>query len=129
VKIAILVLVLTQLFNAILVPQFAHAGLALSIGLGAGVNALCLVVLLQRRKLYEPGPGWTRFGLRLIPALGAMAAVLWYADQWIDWVALGATPGLRVLWLIGVLAASAGVYFAVLAVCGFRPADFTRRRK
>ncbi|HWL30024.1 MAG TPA: murein biosynthesis integral membrane protein MurJ [Burkholderiaceae bacterium] len=129
VKIAIFVLVLTQVFNAILVPQFAHAGLALSIGLGAGVNALCLVVLLQRRKLYEPGPGWTRFGLRLIPALAAMAVILWYADQRLDWVALGATPGLRVLWLIGVLLASAGAYFAVLAACGFRFADFTRRRK
>lgn len=129
VRIAIFVLVLTQVLNAILVPQFAHAGLALSIGLGATVNALCLVVLLQRRKLYAPGPGWLRFGLRLIPALAAMAAVLWYADGTLDWVALGATPGLRVLWLIGVLVASAGVYFAVLAACGFRPADFTRRRK
>jgi putative peptidoglycan lipid II flippase len=129
VRIAIIVLVLTQVFNAILVPQFAHAGRALSIGLGAGVNALCLVILLQRRKLYEPGPGWTRFGLRLIPPLAAMAMVLVYANQWLDWVALGATPGLRVLWLMGVLLASAGVYFAVLAACGFRLADFTRRRK
>jgi putative peptidoglycan lipid II flippase len=129
VKIAIFVLVLTQVFNVIFVPQFAHAGLALSIGLGAAVNALCLVVLLQRRKLYEPGPGWLRFGLRLAPALAAMAAVLWYAGQTLDWVALGTTPGLRVLWLIGVLVASAGVYFAMLLACGFRPADFTRRRK
>src|SRR5690606_21157403 len=45
VRIAIFVLVLTQVFNLIFVPLFAHAGLALSIGLGASVNALTLVVL------------------------------------------------------------------------------------
>src|SRR5690554_2320562 len=58
VRIALFVLVLTQVFNLILVPFFAHAGLALSIGLGASVNALCLVVLLRRGGLYTPRPGW-----------------------------------------------------------------------
>src|SRR5690554_3050495 len=37
VRIAILVLIITQVFNVIFVPLFAHAGLALSIGLGASV--------------------------------------------------------------------------------------------
>src|SRR5690606_6634260 len=45
VKIAIFVLILTQALNVIFVPLFAHAGLALSIALGASVNALCLMVL------------------------------------------------------------------------------------
>ncbi|MDS1141286.1 murein biosynthesis integral membrane protein MurJ [Pusillimonas sp. SM2304] len=129
VRIALFVLVLTQVFNVIFVPQFAHAGLALSIGLGASVNALCLVVLLRRGGFYTPGPGWLRFGLRMLPALGALSAVLWLAGQSLDWVALGAQPGLRVLWLGGVLAASALAYFAVLLGCGFRPSDFTRRGK
>jgi putative peptidoglycan lipid II flippase len=39
VKIAMVVLVFTQLLNLALVPFMAHAGLALSIGLGALVNA------------------------------------------------------------------------------------------
>ncbi|RTZ47718.1 murein biosynthesis integral membrane protein MurJ [Candidimonas sp. SYP-B2681] len=129
VKIAIFVLILTQVFNVIFVPMFAHAGLALSIGLGASVNALLLVVLLRRRKLYEPGPGWIRFGIKIIPALAAVSAVLWTADQSLDWVALGATPWLRVLWLAGVIFGSALAYFAMLFACGFRPIDFTRRRK
>ena len=34
VKIAIVVLVITQILNAVLVPLIDHAGLALSIGLG-----------------------------------------------------------------------------------------------
>lgn len=129
VKIAIFVLVLTQALNLILVPQFAHAGLALSIGLGASVNALLLVILLCRRKLYQPASGWLSFGLRIVPALAIMSFVLWMADQKLDWVALGANPGMRVLWLCGVMVASALAYFFALFAFGFRPIDFTRRRK
>lgn len=129
VRIALFVLILTQLFNVILVPQFAHAGLALSIGLGASVNALCLVVLLRRKNLYHPRPGWTRFGFRIAPALAALAAVLWFADQSLDWVALGTQPVVRIGWLGAVLAAGMVAYFAALFACGFRLTDFTRRGK
>src|SRR3546814_9929545 len=101
VRIAVFVLVLTQCLNLILVPYFAHAGLALSIGLGATVNAVCLLVMLQRHKLYRPGPGWLMFGLRILPALLAMSAVLWFAGQTLAWLALGARPGISVLWLGG----------------------------
>lgn len=129
VKIAIFVLVLTQLLNLVFVPLYAHAGLALSIGLGATVNALLLVVLLQRRGLYAPAPGWLRFGLRLLPALLVMAGILWTAGQYLDWIALGATPWTRVLWLGGLVFTAGAGYFITLLGCGFRPADFTRRRK
>ncbi|WP_442597491.1 murein biosynthesis integral membrane protein MurJ [Parapusillimonas sp. JC17] len=127
VRIAIFVLVVTQLLNLVLVPLFAHAGLALSIGLGASINALCLVVLLVRRRLYTPAAGWTRFLLRALPALAALAALLWYADHRLDWIALGAHPGYRAAWLAGVVAASGAVYFSMLLLCGFRLQDFTRR--
>lgn len=129
VKIAVFVLVLTQTFNLILVPLFAHAGLALSIGLGAIVNALCLMVLLRRRGMYTPQPGWLRFALRMLPALAGLAGVLWYAGQALDWVALGAQPAQRVLWLAGVMAACLATYFALLFIGGFRVDDFTRRTK
>jgi len=129
VKIAVFVLVLTQAFNVVFVPWLSHAGLALSIALGAIVNALSLVVLLRRRNLYQPRSGWLLFGLRMIPALAALAAVLWMARQHLDWVALGAQPGVRVLWLAGVLAASLLAYFGGLLACGFRPRDFTRRAR
>ncbi len=127
VKIAVFVLVATQMLNLVLVPLFAHAGLALSIGLGASINALCLVVLLVRRGLYRPAAGWARFLLRALPALAALAALLWYADQHLDWVALGAHRWQRVAWLGGVVAASGAVYFSLLLLCGFRLRDFTRR--
>ncbi len=42
VKIAVAVLIATQLANLVLVPLLAHAGLALSVSLGACANALAL---------------------------------------------------------------------------------------
>lgn len=128
VKIAIIVLILTQVFNLIFVPLYAHAGLALSIGLGAMVNALLLLTLLLRHKLYTPAPGWIKFLLRIAPSIAALAAVLLIAEEYLDWVALGTTPWLRVLCLLGVLLTSAASYFITLFLCGFRPRDFTRRR-
>lgn len=127
VRIALFVLVLTQVFNLILVPQFAHAGLALSIGLGASVNALSLLVLLRRRGLYIPGARWASFLARLAPALCGMAAAVWFANQHFDWVALAAQPALRVLCLLSIVVGAGVVYFSVLILLGFRKHDFTRR--
>ncbi|MFJ1302898.1 murein biosynthesis integral membrane protein MurJ [Pseudomonadota bacterium AL_CKDN230030165-1A_HGKHYDSX7] len=127
VKIAIVILILTQVMNAIFVPWLAHAGLALAIGLGACLNALALLTGLRRRGVYQPGSGWGRFLLRTLPALAAMAAVLWWADQHLDWIALQSYPLLRAGWLAGVLAASGIAYFGVLFLLGARPRDFTRR--
>ena len=65
VRIAVGVLVITQLLNVVLVPRLGHAGLALSIGLGAMLNAMALLVGLVRRGMYRPRPGWWRFLLQL----------------------------------------------------------------
>ena len=65
-RIAIVVLVITQLLNFVLVPLLQHAGLALSIGLGALVNAGWLLVgLLPARQLPA------RAGLGPVRAAGA----------------------------------------------------------
>lgn len=127
VKIAIAVLVLTQILNAVFVPLLAHAGLALAIGLGACANALALLVGLRRRGVYAPAAGWGRFILRLLPALAALAAVLCWAQSRIDWIGLQVHAGQRAAWLAAVLAASALAYFALLFAAGFRLRDFTRR--
>ncbi len=47
VKIAIGVLIMTQVSNYIFVPIFSHAGLTLSIGLGALANAMLLFIGLE----------------------------------------------------------------------------------
>ncbi len=127
VKIAIFVLIFTQALNVIFVPLFDHAGLALSIGLGATVNALLLLFLLHRRRVYQPGSGWGVFALRALPAMAALGAVLVYANRHIDWLAFAGQGGQRALWLLAVLAAAGASYFIVLFLCGFRPRDFTKR--
>ncbi|NLZ11000.1 MAG: murein biosynthesis integral membrane protein MurJ [Alcaligenaceae bacterium] len=126
VKIAIAVLILTQLLNLVFVPLFAHAGLALSIGLGATVNAVLLLVLLCRRGVYRPRKGWLMFMIKVIPALAALAAVLLVANQQINWITFD-NVFIRVLWLGGVLATAGVTYFCVLFITGFRPQHFTRK--
>jgi putative peptidoglycan lipid II flippase len=126
VKIAIVVLCCTQLLNLVFVPWLAHAGLALSIGLGACLNALALYVGLRRRGIYQPGAGWVLFITKQVFALLCMAAPLWFAAQRIDWLALQGTPLLRIGLLASVLAASVLIYLLVLGLLGFRPKHFRR---
>ena len=128
VRIAIVVLVLTQLLNLLLVPHLAHAGLALSIGLGASINALCLLYLLHKRHIYRPQAGWLRFILRLIPALAVMTSLLLVANHYIDWIALAYAPWLRALYLLAVVGICALSYGFMLILFGFRRRDFTSQR-
>jgi putative peptidoglycan lipid II flippase len=126
VKIAVVILCCTQLLNLVFVPWLAHAGLALSIGLGACLNALALYVGLRRRGIYQPGAGWALFITKQVFALLCMAAPLWFAAQRIDWLALQGTPFLRIGLLASVLAVSVLIYLLVLALLGFRPKHFRR---
>jgi putative peptidoglycan lipid II flippase len=127
VRIAIVVLLATQAMNLVLVPWLGHAGLALSIGLGALVNAALLLAGLLRRRLYAPRPGWPGFVAKVLLANLVLAVVLAWAAQGIDWIGLGAQWAQRAGALAAVLGGVALLYFAVLAACGLRPRDFVRR--
>ncbi len=128
VKIAVIVLVATQALNAVFVPWLGHAGLALSIGLGALLNAGWLLVGLRRRAIYRPAPGWGAFALRVAVATALMGGGLAWAARAVDWIGLGAQSGAaRAGVLAGVLAVAALVYFGALAASGLRPAQFVRR--
>jgi putative peptidoglycan lipid II flippase len=127
VKIAVVVLVITQLFNLMFVPWLQHAGLALSIGLGALVNALWLLIGLLRRGSYKPQPGWWRFGLQVVLATSLVTALLWVAAHQLQWVSLRQTPWLRIGWMLSVLLASALLYFGTLWATGLRLKAFLKR--
>jgi putative peptidoglycan lipid II flippase len=127
VKIAIAVLVFTQLMNLVFVPELQVAGLALSIGLGACVNAGFLYTGLRRRGIYVPNPGWGLFYLKLAIAVAAMGVLTWYGAARFDWAAMQATPWLRATALFAIVSAGAAVYFAALFAMGFRVGDFKRR--
>lgn len=120
-KIAIAVLVLTQCFNVVFVPWIGVAGLALSIGLGALVNAGWLFWGLKKLGSYRPEPGWLAFGLRVVLAGGAMGLLQWQLATRVDWIALGTHELQRALVMAASLGASAVVYFAVLLLVGMRP--------
>ena len=127
VRIALGVLVATQLMNLAFVPWMGHAGLALSIGLAALVNAGFLLGSLLRGGIFRPQAGWGAFSLRLLLANAALGGVLAWAGHAVDWIALGAHEGRRAAAVAAVLGAAALLYFAVLALAGLRPRDLVRR--
>jgi putative peptidoglycan lipid II flippase len=127
VRIAIVVLLVTQALNALLVPWLAHSALTLSISLGALINSLWLLRGLKRLGVYRPAPGWPLFALRVLLACVALGAVLAWAAQAIDWIAAQATPWWRAGVLAAVLAGVALLYFGVLVACGVRLREFMRR--
>jgi putative peptidoglycan lipid II flippase len=126
VRIAIGVLIATQLMNWLFVPYLQVAGLALSIGLGACLNAGFLYAGLRRRDVYRPQPGWPLFCLKLVIACALMAGAAWFGAQQIDWLGLQHHAIVRALLLLALIALCGAVYFAALLAMGFRLRDFRR---
>ncbi|MDP3708205.1 MAG: lipid II flippase MurJ, partial [Polaromonas sp.] len=127
VRIAVVVLVITQLLNLALVPYFQHAGLALAIGIGALINALWLLLGLMRRGSYKPAPGWGVFALQVVAASALLAVFLLWAEAAVNWVGLK-SQYLQRIWLLAlVLCASSAIYFVVLWVSGLKLRQLLRR--
>ena len=125
VKIAVAVLVITQLFNLIFVPLLQHAALTLSIALGAMINALWLLIGLIRRGSYRPQGGWAVFGAQVLGATLLMSAFLLWAARRFDWLGTAAWPRAGLLAL--VLMAAAALYFGALMASGVRLRQLLRR--
>ncbi len=82
VKIGITAMVVNMLLNLLFVVplhfiwQLGHVGLALATACSAFLNAGLLLRGLLRQGVYQPGPGWRRFGVQLLLANLAMVAAL-----------------------------------------------------
>ena len=126
VKIGIVTLLATQAMNALFVGWIQHAGLALSIGLGACLNSAILFYFLRKYDIYQPEPGWAKFFAKVCLAMLALAITLWLGmgteQSW-----LTSSGWSRILRLSALVSGGVVVYFAVLAALGFRPKDFSRR--
>ena len=127
VKIAVVALLATQASNLVLVPLIAHAGLALSVSIGALANAAMLFAGLRRRGVYRPSPGWPVFTAKVAIALAAMALALWLGGRHIHWTEMQDQWPLRAVLLAGLIVGGAAIYAAVLGLLGFRPRDFVNR--
>ena len=127
VRIAVLILVFTQLMNVVLVPRLQVAGLSLSIGLAAMLNALLLLIGLLRRGTFRPAPGWGRFLLQVLAGSALLAVYLLWAAQSVDWIALQSQAFQRIGLLALLLLGAAGVYLGAVWAAGLHPRAFFRR--
>jgi putative peptidoglycan lipid II flippase len=123
VKIAIFVLFCTQGMNLIFIGPLKHAGLALSIGLGACINAFCLCYFLIRKGIYISQGGWKIFIFRLFCAVLVMAVVLLLSMHLLPLNFVGSTY-IRAVSLLTLLFVAGVSYFATLFFLGFRVRDF-----
>ena len=124
VKIAIRVLILTQLANIVLVPWLHHSGLALSIGLGACLNAWMLWHGLSKLGVLKKNAGWVKFLSKLTLALIGIGLIFYLGAQQHDWIALRSTPLIRIGLLMGWIAIASITYLGILWVLGFKARDF-----
>jgi len=127
VRVAIAVLVITQLLNIALVPLFAHAALTLSIGIGAMINAVWLLAGLLWRRSYKPEPGWGVFVLQVIAASALLAVFLMWANGAFPWTQLRSESLKRIMLIALVLTGSAAIYFVALWAAGLKLRQFIRR--
>jgi putative peptidoglycan lipid II flippase len=126
VKIALLSLAATQAMNLAFVGWLQHAGLALSIGLAACINAGLLYRGLRQHGIYQPQPGWAIFASKLLIAMLIMGITLWAGHgQESSWFAFSLPE--RLGRLLSLVILGAGSYFVTLWILGFRPQDFKRR--
>ena len=127
VRIAVVVLVLTQLMNVAFVPLFKHAGLSLSIGLGALVNAAWLLAGLVRKGTYRPEAGWGRFALQVFAGSALLVIYLLWVTQAFDWIELRAESFKRIGLMAGLLCGAVVVYLGAVWAAGLNPRQFLRR--
>ena len=123
VKVAAVSLVCVQVSNLVFVPFFAHAGLALSIGVGSCINALLLFCILRRRQIYRPLKGWLKWLTAVIVASAVMGALLIFMQQGVDWAQMQAQWIQRAILVLLYIAVAIVVYFAILFLFGFRLKD------
>ncbi|MDO5356491.1 MAG: murein biosynthesis integral membrane protein MurJ [Conchiformibius sp.] len=128
-RIAIVSLVGTQLFNLLLVWKLKHVGLSLAIGLGACINASLLLMLLKMRGIYRPRKGWDAFMFCVGCALLVMGLGL-YATQALlplQWV--GVSGWHRAVQLLCLILLALILYFGTLITLGMRPRHLKRAER
>jgi len=126
VKIAIITLASTQVMNLAFIGPLKHAGLSLSIGLAACLNAGLLYWQLRKQDIFQPQPGWRIFLIKLVVAVVVMSAALLGMMYFMPAWDVGGMA-YRLARLLAVVVVGVVAYFGVLGLLGFRVKEFARR--
>lgn len=125
VRVAIISLIATQIMNLLFINPLKHAGLSLSIALGACINASLLYWQLCKKRIYQPQPGWLVFFGKLLIAVLIMCIVLFLILSLMPpWDSDGMIY--RLLRLSSVILVGVVSYFLSLGLLGFRTRDFSK---
>lgn len=123
VKVACAALIVTQLFNLINVPLFEHAGLALSVGLGACFNSFILLSILKKRQIFMPLDGWKKLFISVSLSSLVLSAILIAAQMQIDWANLQMGWMMKMGLLCCLIAVAGTAYLFMLFLFGYRLSD------
>ncbi len=118
VIVAFLSLIVVQCVNLVAVPIMGHAGLAFSVGVGSVFNALTLLIILLRKKIYRPEAGWLRHIVQVIVGAVLMSVVLYFLSHDVAWTAMGWWA--RASRVLGLVVLGALLYFIGLSIMGWR---------
>ena len=128
VKVGAISMVVNTLLCLVFIWHFEHAGLTLASALAGYVNCGTLLILLIKRGVFKPSPGWLKYSIQLLFANAAMSVYLILMGGSVQyWLSLSA------LMRVGLLAIHVGVavliYLLVLGLAGIRPAHFRGKVK
>lgn len=118
VRIAVVVLVTTQVLNLLTVPWLGSAGLALSIGLAGLLNAAWLLAGLWGERVWRPSPGWWPYLGKVAAASAALGACLAYAALSVDWLGLQAAPLIRLGLMALSMLVGGALYLGLMRLMG-----------
>jgi len=131
-KIAVKAMIANMVLNILFVVPMVqlgyeapHVGLALATSASAYMNAGMLLFALKRDGIYRSQHGWLHYSLQLILANALLATLIIFwtpaLPQWSQW-----TLDARLLNLMLVIIAAAGLYLVTLLISGLRPASLKR---
>lgn len=123
VKVGAIAMLVNTLLCAVFISYFAHAGLTLASAIAGYVNCGILLVLLIRRNIYKPRPGWWIYLLQLGVANTIMSFYLIYVTKNVAfWLDKGMLQ--RIGLLLAHVFAAMVIYLLALALCGVRTKQF-----
>jgi len=123
VKVGAFAMVVNTLLCSVFIFYMAHAGLTLASALAGYVNCGMLLVILIKRGVYKPSPGWVKYGIQLAIANSAVVVYLIFANGSVSYW-LSFPPLMRLTLLMAHVTAVVVLYILILGITGLRVSHF-----